>query len=104
MYGVIVRNKIYVGNLSYDVEESSLSSEFEKFGEVQSCKIIIDRDTGRSKGFGFVEMVSEDDAQEAISNLDGKELAGRNLKVNEAKPQEKRDNRGGGFRRNNNRR
>ncbi len=84
-------NKIYVGNLSFNVIEDSLSSLFKTFGTVSSCKIITDRDSGRSKGFGFVEMSSSDEAREAISNLDGNEMDGRNLKVNEAKPQERRE-------------
>ncbi len=84
-------NKIYVGNLSFNVVEDILNEVFTQFGSVSSCKIITDRETGRSKGFGFVEMSSSQEAREAISSLDGKELDGRNLKVNEAKPQERRD-------------
>jgi len=84
-------NKIYVGNLSFNVLDDVLSGLFEKFGTVLSCKIITDRDSGRSKGFGFVEMSTAEEAQEAISSLDGNDLDGRNLKVNEAKPQEKRE-------------
>ncbi len=84
-------NKIYVGNLSFNVLDEVLSEMFAKFGTVSSCKIITDRDSGRSKGFGFVEMATAAEAQEAISNLDGNGLDGRNLKVNEAKPQEKRE-------------
>ncbi len=83
-------NKIYVGNLSFNTAEENLSSAFGQFGSVTSCKIITDRDTGRSKGFGFVEMSSSDEAQDAIANLDGKDLDGRNIRVNEAKPQEKK--------------
>ena len=88
-------NKIYVGNLSFNLQEDNLSGEFEKFGTVSSCKIITDRDSGRSKGFGFVEMSSAQEAQDAISSLDGKDLDGRNLKVNEAKPQENRERNSG---------
>jgi cold-inducible RNA-binding protein len=84
-------NKIYVGNLSFSVQENGLQSEFEKFGTVSSCKIITDRDTGRSKGFAFVEMSTSDEAREAISSLDGSDFEGRPLRVNEAKPQEKRE-------------
>jgi len=84
-------NKIYVGNLSFNVQESGLQSVFEQFGTVSSCKIITDRDTGRSKGFAFVEMGTSDEAKEAISSLDGSDLEGRPLRVNEAKPQEKRE-------------
>ncbi len=83
-------SKIYVGNISFEVTNESLSAEFAKFGEVTSAKIITDRDTGRSKGFGFIEMSTAAQASEAISNLDGTMLEGRALKVNEAKPQEKR--------------
>lgn len=89
-------NKIYVGNLSFNVIEGALSAEFAKFGTVSSCKIVTDRDTGRSKGFGFVEMSTSDEAREAITHLDGNPFDGRNLKVNEAKPQEKRERSFGG--------
>ena len=84
-------NKIYVGNLSFNVQENDLKTVFEKFGAVSSCKVITDRDTGRSKGFAFVEMSTSDEAREAISSLDGSDLEGRPLRVNEAKPQEKRE-------------
>ena len=84
-------NKIYVGNLSFRLEERDLQSAFEQFGAVSSCKIITDRETGRSKGFAFVEMSTADEAREAISSLNGHELEGRALRVNEAKPQEKRE-------------
>jgi cold-inducible RNA-binding protein len=84
-------NKIYVGNLSYTTEEHHLENEFAKFGNVISCKLITDRDTGRSKGFAFVEMESAEDAQEAIEKMNGADVDGRNLRVNEAKPQERRD-------------
>lgn len=89
--------KIYVGNLSFNVQEETLRSEFARFGNVTSCKLITDRDTGRSKGFAFVEMETPQEAQEAISGLDGADLEGRNMRVNEAKPQEKRERN---FRRN----
>ncbi|MDP6339190.1 MAG: RNA-binding protein [Candidatus Marinimicrobia bacterium] len=77
---------IYTGNLSYEVSEDDLKSAFEEFGEVASAKIISDRYTGRSKGFGFVEMPSDEEANAAIEALSGKELAGRALVVNEARP------------------
>jgi|TARA_B100001971_G_scaffold100686_1_gene92806 RNA recognition motif-containing protein len=77
---------IYVGNLSYDLSEDDLKGAFEEFGEVTSAKIISDRYNGRSKGFGFLEMSSDDDAKAAIEALSGKELAGRALVVNEARP------------------
>ncbi|MEA1882781.1 MAG: RNA-binding protein [Candidatus Marinimicrobia bacterium] len=77
---------IYAGNLSYDISEDDLKGAFEEFGEVTSAKIISDRYSGRSKGFGFVEMSSDDEANAAIEALSGKELAGRSLIVNEARP------------------
>lgn len=84
---------IYVGNLSYQMSESGINDVFAEFGAVDSVKIITDRDTGRSKGFGFVEMPNNEEAQAAVSALDGKEVDGRNLKVNEAKPREDRPRR-----------
>ena len=84
--------KLYVGNLSYSVNDSTLRALFEPFGNIESARVISDRDTGSSKGFGFVEM-SDDDAQKAMGALNGRDNDGRALKVNEAKPQE---NRGGG--------
>ena len=87
--------KIYVGNLSYNVTSSDLEQLFTAHGQVQSAEVIQDRDTGRSKGFGFVQMGSDDEAQAAISALNGQEHDGRALTVNEAKPRESRG--GGGF-------
>src|SRR5690606_25535323 len=89
--------KLYVGNLSYQVDNVSLSDLFGEFGNVQSAEVIMDRDTGRSKGFGFVEMSSEQEAQAAIAGLSGKEHMGRALTVNEAKPREPRSGGGGGY-------
>ncbi len=86
--------KLYVGNMSYDVTNSDLEQMFGAHGTVESVQIINDRATGRSKGFGFVEMSSEEEAQAAIGALDGQEGGGRALKVNEAKPRVDRD-RGG---------
>ena len=83
-------NKIYVGNLSFNIAEDGLRDVFAKYGEVSSCKLITDRDTGRSKGFGFIEMSTASEAQDAISSLDGSDLDGRSMRVNEAKPQEKK--------------
>ncbi len=80
---------IYVGNLSYDVSETELREAFEAFGEVDSAKIITDRDTGRSKGFGFVEMPDQGNGTTAIDGLNGQELGGRPLRVNEARPRER---------------
>ncbi len=88
--------KLYVGNLPFTVDNDSLAEHFSKFGTVDSAKVIIDRDTNRSKGFGFVEMSSDDEAQKAIESLDGQEIDGRQVRVNEARPQEPRGNRGGG--------
>ncbi len=85
--------KLYVGNLSYGTTDSDLQGMFEEFGSVQSAQVIMDRESGRSKGFGFVEMRSDQEAQAAINALNGKEVDGRALTVNEAKP---REDRGGG--------
>jgi RNA recognition motif-containing protein len=87
--------KLYVGNLGYGVTDSDLEKLFQPHGTVQSAQVIMDRDTGRSKGFGFVEMGSDQEAQAAIAALNGQEVDGRNLTVNEAKP---REDRGGGGR------
>lgn len=81
---------IYVGNLSYKMSNSDLEGMFAEFGSVDSAKIIMDRETNRSKGFGFVEMPNQEEAEAAIAALEGKEAQGRNLKVNEAKPRENR--------------
>jgi RNA recognition motif-containing protein len=91
--------KLYVGNLAYGVSSSDLQQMFEAHGAVQSAQVITDRDTGRSKGFGFVEMGSEQDAQAAITALNGQPADGRNLTVNEAKPREERGSGGsrGGY-------
>jgi len=77
---------IYAGNLSYNTDDDALNDAFSEFGEVQSAKVIMDRDSGRSKGFGFVEMASDDDGKKAIEALDGTDLDGRTIKVNEARP------------------
>jgi len=79
---------IYVGNLSYKVSDKELREVFEEFGDVASAKVIKDRETGRSKGFAFVEMENDDDAQTAIEELDGAEINGRAVKVNKARPKE----------------
>ena len=88
--------KLYVGNLTYDTTEDNLVELFSEYGEVLSAQIIIDRDTNRSKGFGFVEMATGEEAQKAITALNGTQLDGRTLTVNEARPQEKRTGGGGG--------
>jgi len=87
--------KIYVGNLTYNVNDSDLEALFAPYGTVQSAQIIIDRDTNRSKGFGFVEMGTDAEAQSAIQALNASEHDGRNLTVNEAKPREARPSGGG---------
>jgi RNA recognition motif-containing protein len=88
--------KIYIGNMSYEVTEDDLRQLFGEFGEVQSADIIMDKISGRSKGFGFVEMATKEEGQAAIAGLDGKEIKGRTVTVNEAKPQTKSgDGRGG---------
>lgn len=88
--------KLYVGNLSYDADQAMLETLFAEHGTVESVNIITDRETGRSKGFGFVEMGSDEEAQTAMTALDGTDCGGRALKVNEARPQTNRGGRGGG--------
>ena len=87
---IIMGKKLYVGNLSYDVDQAALEQLFGGHGTVESAQIITDRDTGRSKGFGFVEMASDTEAQAAIAALNGQQHGGRPLTVNEAKPREER--------------
>jgi RNA recognition motif-containing protein len=91
------RVNIYVGNLSRDLAETDLKEAFQAFGEVQSANIIKDKFTGESRGFGFVEMPNKDEAEKAIAGLNGKDLKGRNLTVNEARPRTDRPRTGGGF-------
>ena len=81
---------IYVGNISYTTSEDDLRDLFARYGEVTAVRVITDRDTGRSKGFGFVEMTDDDQAKEAISALDSKDFMGRDVRVNEARPREPR--------------
>ena len=88
--------KLYVGNLSYDVDSSTLQELFSPHGTVESAEVIQDRDTGRSKGFGFVQMGTDEEAQAAIAALNGQQHGGRALTVNEAKPREPRTGGGGG--------
>jgi len=101
-----VGNKLYVGNLAYSVRDQDLQDAFSQFGAVSSAKVMMDRETGRSKGFGFVEMGSDAEAQAAINGLNGQPVAGRAVVVNEARPREERPagfrspyggNGGGGF-------
>jgi cold-inducible RNA-binding protein len=94
--GEIMETKLYVGNLTYDTSESDLQAMFAQSGVVKSVQIIKDRDTGRSKGFGFVEMTTQEEAQNAIKAQNGKEVGGRALTVNLAKPREERSGGGGG--------
>ena len=89
-------NKLYVGNLAYSVRDDSLQQAFAQFGTVTSAKVMMDRDTGRSKGFGFVEMGSDAEAQAAINGMNGQALEGRAIVVNEARPREDRPGGGGG--------
>ena len=89
--------KLYVGNLSYEVSSADLEALLSPHGTVQSAEVIMDRDTGRSKGFGFVEMGSDTEAQAAISALNGQDQGGRALTVNEAKPRQPRTGGGGGY-------
>lgn len=90
-------NKLYVGNLPYSVRDNDLEQHFGQFGLVTSAKVMMERDTGRSKGFGFVEMGSDAEAQAAINGVNGQPLGGRNVVVNEARPLEPRPPRTGGF-------
>jgi cold-inducible RNA-binding protein len=88
--------KLYVGNLAFSTSSEELQQLFAQAGSVESATVIEDRDTGRSRGFGFVEMASKEEAQKAIEQFNGTDLNGRNLTVNEARPREDRGNRGGG--------
>ena len=96
-------SKVYVGNLSYDTSDNTLRTLFAEFGKVESVNVVTDRDTGRPRGFAFVEMSEDEEAQAAINALNGKMVDGREIKVNEAKPRPERNNRrpggggGGGF-------
>ncbi len=90
-------NKLYVGNLPYQVRDEDLQQAFGQFGTVTSAKVMMERDTGRSKGFGFVEMGNDAEAQQAINGMNGQPLGGRSLVVNEARPMEPRPPRSGGY-------
>ena len=90
-------NKLYVGNLPYTVRDEDLQQSFGQFGAVTSAKVMMERDTGRSKGFGFVEMANDAQAQAAINGMNGQPLGGRSITVNEARPMEARPPRTGGF-------
>ena len=93
--------KLYVGGLSYDTTDAALKETFSAAGTVESATVIIDRASNRSKGFGFVEMSTDEEAQKAIEMFNGKDIDGRNVTVNEARPMEPRDSRQGGFDRGN---
>ncbi len=90
-------NKLYVGNLAYSIRDNDLEQAFSQFGSVSSAKVMMERDTGRSKGFGFVEMGSDAEAQAAINGMNGQPLSGRSIVVNEARPMEPRPPRSGGY-------
>ncbi|MES2509864.1 MAG: RNA-binding protein [Pseudomonadota bacterium] len=90
-------NKLYVGNLPYTVRDEDLQQSFGQYGSITSAKVMMERDTGRSKGFGFVEMGSDAEAQAAIAGMNGQSLGGRSITVNEARPMEARPPRTGGF-------
>lgn len=90
-------NKLYVGNLPYQVRDNDLEQAFSEFGTVTSAKVMMERDTGRSKGFGFVEMGSDAEAQAAINGMNEQSMGGRSITVNEARPMEPRPPRSGGF-------
>ncbi|AMV38493.1 RNA recognition motif protein [Planctomyces sp. SH-PL62] len=94
---LILSRKLYVGNLTYNITSTDLEELFTPYGTVQSAQVVVDRDTNRSKGFGFVEMGSDAEAQAAIQALNGHNYDGRNLTVNEAKPREPRTGGGGGY-------
>jgi cold-inducible RNA-binding protein len=90
-------NKLYVGNLPYSYRDSDMEQAFSQYGTVSSAKVMMERDTGRSKGFGFVEMSNEAEAKAAIEGMNGQQIGGRGLVVNEARPMESRPPRSGGF-------
>ena len=90
-------NKLYVGNLPYSYRDSDMEQAFSQYGTVSSAKVMMERDTGRSKGFGFVEMGNDAEAQAAIAGMNGQQIGGRGLVVNEARPMEARAPRSGGF-------
>lgn len=90
-------NKLYVGNLPYSYRDSDMEQAFSQYGTVSSAKVMMERDTGRSKGFGFVEMSNDAEAQAAIEGMNGQQIGGRGLVVNEARPMEARAPRSGGF-------
>jgi cold-inducible RNA-binding protein len=92
----VMAMKLYVGNLSFQTSSEDLQQLFAQAGTVESATVVEDRDTGRSRGFGFVEMASKEDGEKAIEQFNGTDLNGRNLSVNEARPREDRGNRGGG--------
>jgi RNA recognition motif-containing protein len=90
-------NKLYVGNLPYTIDDDSLRHNFAEYGNVQSAKVMMDRDTGRSKGFGFVEMANDQEAEAAIAGLNGMSVGGRSIVVNVSRPKESTGGGGGGY-------
>jgi len=95
--GGIIGRKLYVGNLPYSATEETLAAKFAECGQVKATRLITNRDTGRSKGFAFIEMASDSEAQAAIEKINGIDYDGRRMKVNEARPQQKKSGRGGGY-------
>ncbi|MDJ0974316.1 MAG: RNA-binding protein [Planctomycetota bacterium] len=93
----MAQNKLYVGNLPFSANEDEVRGAFEQFGTVVGVTLVMDRETGRPRGFGFVEFASQEEAQAAIQGLDGQDFGGRTLRVNEAKPREPRRGGGGGY-------
>jgi len=93
---ILMATKLFVGSLPYSVDDDKLKEFFSQIGDVASANVIFDRDTGRSKGFGFVEMTSDDDAKKAVDQLNGSDMEGRSIVVNEARPREERPRGGGG--------
>lgn len=94
---VFVNKRIYVGNLPFSATESEVNDLFRQFGTIESCHLVTDRDTGRSKGFAFVEMSTDDEADKAIENLNNQEMDGRSLNINEARPKNESSRGGGGY-------
>ncbi len=100
-----MNNKLYVGNLSYNLRDSDLQEAFAKFGTVESATVMMDRESGRARGFGFVQMSTDEEAQAAVRGMNGQDLDGRSLNVNIARPREERSTGfGGGYHNNNSRR
>ncbi|KAL7719495.1 RNA recognition motif domain containing protein [Entamoeba marina] len=95
----MANNRLYIGSLSFSTTDSALKEAFEKFGPVSDCKVITDRDSGRSKGFGFVTFENEEDAKKAVDEMNDQELDGRRIRVDVSRPREERSDRGGSYNR-----